>query len=77
MIQVFFADPAKPAWRLFVGKINANVTGLSLVAVRGVDGAPADFNAARFPIAIGSANLSGGGNIREEVEKIRGGRAWN
>ncbi len=46
--QVFFADPSKPARRVFVAKIDEATIGLSVVAVRSA-GALIDFNAVSFP----------------------------
>ena len=46
--QVFFADPSKPARRLFVAKINAATFGVSVVSVRFAGIAPGRLNAEAF-----------------------------
>lgn len=47
--QVFFADPSKPAWRLFVARINESTVGVSVVAVRLAGAVPAAANIEPFP----------------------------
>jgi hypothetical protein len=69
--QVFFADPSKPARRVFVAKINEATVGISVVAVRSA-GAPADFNAAQFPVV--PTMLPTEPTVSDEVEKIRSSR---
>jgi hypothetical protein len=69
--QVFFADPSKPAWRVFVAKISEATIGISVVAVRAA-GAPVDFNTAAFPAV--PTMLPTEPTVRDEVEKIRSGR---
>src|ERR1035438_3948376 len=69
--QVFFADPSKPARRVFVSKINEATIGVSVVAVRWA-GAPADFNAASF---LGApTSLPTEPTIAAEIEAVRNGR---
>jgi hypothetical protein len=68
--QVFFADPSKPARRVFVAKINEATIGISVVAV-GSAGALADFNAAQFPSV--PTILPTEPTISDEFDKIRSG----
>jgi hypothetical protein len=70
--RVYFADPTKPAWRLFVARPNPNLIRLSLVAVRGFDGAPSDFNRARFQFTA-TTPPAAEANVRQEIEKIHSG----
>jgi hypothetical protein len=69
--QVFFADPTRPAWRIFVSKINEATIGISIVAVRSVGGVPALTNAAPFPAPT---VLPTAPSISQEIEKVRNGR---
>jgi hypothetical protein len=68
--QVFFADPSKPARRVFVAKINEATIGISVVAV-GSAGALADFNADQFPSV--PTILPTEPTISDEFDKIRSG----
>jgi hypothetical protein len=70
--QVFFADPAKPTWRLFVAKINEATVGISIVAVQSAVGVPTFTNMAPFPTV--PTVLPAHPTISEEIEKVRNGR---
>lgn len=69
--QVFFADPSKPASRLFVAKINEATVGISVVAVRRAGTSPSTFSTAPFPAV--PTMLPTEPTVRDEVEKIRSG----
>ena len=47
--QVFFADPSRPAWRLFVTRLSEATVGVSVVAMRLTGAASAVPNPAMFP----------------------------
>jgi hypothetical protein len=77
--QVFFADPAKPAWRFFVAKVNDATVGISVVAVRLAGAAPTVTRTAPFPtvptmLPTAPTVSSTEPTVRDEVEKIRSGR---
>ncbi len=70
--QVFFSDPSKPAWRLFVARINEITTGLSVVAVRSEGTVPTVPSTALYsgvPTMLPTETT-----VRDEIEKIRAGR---
>jgi hypothetical protein len=71
MNQVFFADPAKPARRVFVAKINDDTIRIAVVAVPPT-AAPAGFNSALFPASPTAppAELT----ISQEIEAVRNGK---
>jgi hypothetical protein len=68
--QVFFADPSRPTWRLFVTKFNEGAVGISVVATRLAGGAVP--NLGQLPgVPVVSPREP---TVRDEVEKIRSGR---
>jgi hypothetical protein len=71
--RVYFADPSKPAWRLFVARIDDATVGVSVVAVGSSSGAGASFSDAQLFPGV-PAQLPTEPTIQEEIERIRGGR---
>jgi hypothetical protein len=75
--QVFFADPSKPARRLFVAKISESTIGVSIVAVRLAGGESAVTAAAPFPsvptVLPTTPAMAPAPTISEEIERVRNG----
>ncbi len=69
--QVFFADTSRPAWRLFVTRLNEETAGISVVAMRLAGAASTVPNAALFP--ADPTNSATEPTVRDEIAKIRGG----
>ncbi len=68
--QVFFADPAKPGWRLYVTKVSGSSVGIAVVAVRTGTGTSPTFPSPS-PFSAAPAALPTELTIGEEIEKIR------
>lgn len=66
--QVFFADPSRPTWRLFVARIDEATVGVSIVAARSGT-SPAFPSVVPFPRAASVPPTEP--TVRDEVEKIR------
>jgi hypothetical protein len=75
--QVFFADPANPATRLFIAKISDSTIGVSVVAVRYAGVVPGHLNADPFPAvptmlpAMLPPAASSEPTVHDETEQIR------
>jgi tetratricopeptide (TPR) repeat protein len=67
--QVFFADPSRPAWKLFVAKISDATIGVAIVVAPSAGAAPRSPNA--VPVPTASTALPSEPTVRDEVEKIR------
>jgi hypothetical protein len=70
--RVFFANPSAPGWRLFVAKLNEEVVGVSLVAVRVAGEPPAVSNVELFPIVSTMLPIETTGS--DEVGGVRAGQ---
>src|ERR1039457_2884290 len=68
--RVLFADPGKPAWRVFVAKVNEATVDISVAAVRSSGAAPAVASTPPSP-AVPAMFLKEP-TIHDEVEDIRG-----
>jgi hypothetical protein len=67
--QVYFSDPSKPDWRLFVGRISEAITGISIVAAHpaGADGAVFLESPTQLPVGTSTGTAA---TIRGEIEAI-------
>jgi|ERR1017187_6383508 hypothetical protein len=70
--QVFFTDPAKPSWRLYVARMNGSSVGISVIAVGSAGATPTFPNIRPFPGPL--TQLPTAPTVRDEIETIRGGR---
>jgi hypothetical protein len=68
--QVFFADPARPKWRLYVTKISESSVGVAIVAMQATAGASPAFPTAN-PFSAAPTAPPAEPTVRDEVEKIR------
>lgn len=70
--QVFFADPSRPDWRLFVGRINQALVGISVVAVNSVGTSPGPtmFSGVPTQLPLSPSRDAAAPSIRGEVEAI-------
>jgi hypothetical protein len=68
--QVFFADPARPKWRIYVTKVSESSVGVAIVAVTSIASAsPAFPNVTPFSAVHTVLPIEP--TVRDEVEKIR------
>jgi hypothetical protein len=71
--QVFFADPNRPRWRLYVTKISEANVGIAVVAVSSAASASPMFPSTT-PFSAAPAVLPTEPTVRDEIEKIRLGK---
>ena len=69
--RVFFADPGRPAWRVFVAKVNDATVDISVVVVRSSSGTPTVASTPPSPTV--PAMFLTEPTISDEVETIRKG----
>src|ERR1035441_6158912 len=67
--RVFFAEPGRPAWRVFVAKVNEATVDISVAAVRSSSGAPAVVSTVPSPAVPAMFHTEP--TIHDEVEQIR------
>src|ERR1019366_2242279 len=70
--QVYFADPSRPDWRLFVGRINEALVGIAVVAVHSVAAStgPTIFFGVPTQLPASPSKDAVAPSIRGEVEAI-------